>query len=93
MVPQLFIAELINIIMPLEPKSLEFGSAFKSQSGGKFLFVTNLFLDISGCHICGEMDHKRRDCPNKNSQTLTKSVKQRWVLSMKNGCRECKVGC
>ncbi|XP_064629909.1 rRNA N6-adenosine-methyltransferase ZCCHC4-like [Lineus longissimus] len=27
---------------------------------------------LEGCHICGEMDHKRRDCPNKNSVKVQK---------------------
>ena len=31
-----------------------------------------LMLWIVGCHICGALDHKRKECPNKGSHTEIK---------------------
>ncbi|KAL5470731.1 hypothetical protein EMCRGX_G028743 [Ephydatia muelleri] len=32
--------------------------------------------EVVGCHICGAMDHKRRDCPNKDTKLTTKKQKR-----------------
>lgn len=48
-------------------------------------------LKITGCHICGEMDHKRRECPKKNfSPSANKGTKRKKVQKNIRGKKERK---
>lgn len=33
-----------------------------------------MFNFFVGCHICGALDHKRRECPEKGSQKASKRL-------------------
>lgn len=48
----------------------------------------------TGCHICGEMDHKRRDCPNKNStpgaKVSQKGIKRKGTDKKRKGGKKKK---
>ncbi|KAK2192869.1 hypothetical protein NP493_21g06031 [Ridgeia piscesae] len=40
---------------------------------------------VTGCHVCGDLDHKRRDCPNRNMKKTKRPICKRTAVEISDG--------